>query len=727
LKKDFLLEIGSENLPSGYISQAIEQLRKGFEELFKANRIDFESIKTFSTPLRLVVLARGVSTKQSSTEEKVVGPPVKVGVDKNGNFTKAAIGFAKSQGVEVGSLKKIETERGKYLAVIKKKKGRKTEVVLAESIPDVIASVRFPKVMKWDGSGFRWPRPVRWVLAIFGSKVIKFRLGEIDADNKTCISIYRGIYKGVRSVEGYFEVLEKDGIIIDQDERKSIVSRKGKLAAKRSGGVLVEDEDLLETVTNMLERPVAIVGSYSEDFLKLPRDVIVTALKSHQKYFSVERKDGSGLLPRFVAFADGADRNLAGIRAGYERVLQARLDDAVFYFNEDTSYPIDEMAEKLRGIVWLEGLGTVFQKGIRLEKLGVKIFREWKGEDKSGENLIRRASRIAKADLASEMVKDGKEFTLLQGYIGREYAKISGENREICEAIYEHYLPRFSGDSLPHSITGTVLALADKLDTIAGCFVLGLEPTGSQDPYALRRNAMGVIRIMIEKEIPVSLKILLGESLKLVLKDVTEGKRSRNKEEILNSIMTFFQQRLNVSLRSDGADYDLVNSATSAPWENPLAVKRLVDELQKRRNAGNLEPLVLAIKRIGNILPKRVKESFSAKRGFLSLKGFVNRDEALLEVSSALFEEESERKFFLAMSEASRKLSNIMNDYLRFHEAIYIFETLIPNINEYFDRVLVNCDDEKLRKNRHNFLSRTNEVFSLFCDFSQISGERSAG
>jgi len=725
LRKDLLLEIGSENLPSGYIFQATEQLRKGFEELLQSNRIDFESIKIFSTPLRLVVLAKGVNAKQNSTEEKIIGPPVKVGIDEDGNFTKAAIGFAKSQGVEVGSLKKVETGRGKYLAVIKKKRGRKTEVVLAESIPGVITSVRFPKVMKWDGSGFRWPRPVRWVLAIFGRKVIKFSLGEVDASNKTCISIYRGIYIKVKSVEEYFKILEKYGIILDQNERKSVVARKARFAAKRSGGVLVEDEDLLETVTNMLERPVAIVGSYSEDFLKLPRDVIVTALKSHQKYFSVERKDGNGLLPRFVAFADGADRNLSGIRAGYERVLQARLDDAVFYFNEDTSYPIDEMAEKLRGIVWLEGLGTVFHKAIRLEKLGVRIFREWRGEDKSAENLIRRASRIAKADLASEMVKDGKEFTLLQGYIGREYAKISGENREICEAIYEHYLPRFSGDSLPHSTTGTILALADKLDTIAGCFVLGLEPTGSQDPYALRRNAMGVIRIMIEKEIPVSLKGLLGEALKLVLEDVTEGKRSGDREEILNSIMSFFQQRLNVSLRSDGADYDLVNSATSAPWENPLAVKRLVDELQKRRNAGNLEPLVLAIKRIGNILPKQMKRSFSARRGLLSLKGFVKRDESLLDVSSALFKEGPESKFFMAMSEASKELSDIVNDYIRFHKAISIFETLIPIINEYFDKVLVNCDDEKVRRNRHNFLCRTNDVFSLFCDFSQISGERS--
>ncbi|HSG28219.1 MAG TPA: glycine--tRNA ligase subunit beta, partial [Candidatus Krumholzibacterium sp.] len=555
MKSEYLLEIGCENLPSGYIGGALEQLRACFESGLSGERIEFDSLAVSGTPNRLVAHVKGIATQQSSSVETVPGPPVSVAIDGEGKFTKAAAGFARREGVAPEDLERISTERGEYLAIVRKITGKDTGAVLSEMVPGWISGIRFPKVMKWEESGFRFARPVRWILSLFGDRVLEFRVGPVTSAGVTRLSPYFEQFVGIDSVAQYFDTLSSAGIVLDQEERKRTVAGLAAKAATEAGGRLVEDDELCGMVANLVESPVVMSGSFDPGFLRLPREVIVTALKSHQRYFSVEDAEGN-LKPSFIAFADGATRNAKEITRGYERVLQARLADAGFYFHEDSSRPIEEMADKLRDIVWLEGLGTLREKSERIASLASKIIAGAGMSGGEAETYAGRAAQLIKADIASEMVKDGKEFTLLQGYIGREYSRISGEPEVVSEAIYEHYFPRFSGDRLPEGQTGTVLSLADRFDTIAGCFIQGLGPTGSQDPYALRRHAISILRILIEKRIELGIDRTLRESFSLFVPG-RDGSRKDEMETLRLKAMELFGQRLLGMLRSEGFDHDL--------------------------------------------------------------------------------------------------------------------------------------------------------------------------
>ncbi len=721
MKKDFLLEIGCENLPSGYLDDAVAQLERSFRETLKSQRLPFESIGVSGTPNRLVVLVRQLAPMQETKVETVTGPPVSVAVDKDGNYTRAALGFAEREGIEPGSLKKISTGKGEYLAVERKISGRAAGTILAENVPALISGVRFPKAMKWDGSGFRFARPVRWVLALFGDAVIKIKVGNVVSSDSTGLSPFSRERVGVDGIADYFSVLKKHGILLDNAERKKQVSAMAARAAAETGGHLVEDDGLCSMVSNLLESPVVMSGKFDRSFLELPREVIVTALKSHQRYFSVEGA-GGGLKPAFIAFADGATRNKKEIVKGYERVLQARLADARFYFNEDTSVPLGKMAEKLEGIVWLEGLGTLRQKAERLGGLCGWLLERIETVEPGIEETTARAARLAKADLASEMVKDGKEFTLLQGYIGREYARASGEPDPVCEAIYEHYFPRFSGDRLPEGEAGTLVSIADKLDTIAGCHIQGLGPTGSQDPYALRRQAISILRIMIERRLAVSLREAAARGIDIfreegLLPGDEDGRR------VLAEVLDLFAQRFNTMLRGEGYDHDLVTSVLSSPWEVPYAVRDAVRGLQEMRGNGSLADFILAMKRVINIIPKERRERISGASGRTALEGLAERDESRLGVKRSLFSEKEEQLFFDAACDAASRLARLElpAETARFLE---ILPGIIPAVNAYFDKVMVNCDDAAVRENRLSFLTDLYKAFGLFCDYSQIAGEQ---
>ncbi|HER44037.1 MAG TPA: glycine--tRNA ligase subunit beta, partial [Candidatus Eisenbacteria bacterium] len=505
-------------------------------------------------------------------EERIVGPPASVALADGGGYTKAGEGFARSQGVPVGRLVTVETDRGEYIAVVKRIRGRAVSSILRERIPEIVASVRFPKVMKWDSSGMRFARPIRWILALHGRKVPRLEIGGLSSGRKTRLSPFLEKGIGVASTSDYLPLLEEHGIILDGGERGGEVLRMAREKAEEHGGRLVEDDELVGIVSNLLESPVALAGRFDASFLGLPREVVVTALKSHQRYFSVE-DDSGALKPLFIAFADGARRNLGEIVKGYERVLQARLADAEFYYREDTGLPLSELSMRLDRIVWLERLGTLAEKAARIEALALFI-RERAGV--GGDELdgrIRRAARLAKADLASEMVKDGKEFTKLQGYIGREYALASGEEPEVADAIFEHYLPRFSGDRLPGTDTGAILSVADKLDTIAGCFMIGLEPSGSQDPYALRRQAFGVLRILLERRMTIPLADLIGESVGLYRDAAEEGRGGVDAAAARERVRAFLGSRFSGMLRDEGFDHDIVRALLSAPWVHPFEVR----------------------------------------------------------------------------------------------------------------------------------------------------------
>jgi glycyl-tRNA synthetase beta chain len=719
VKKDFLLEIGCENLPSAYLDEMIEQARKLFDEGIRAERIPCDEIVAMGTPKRIVVLARGLTVKQENAEEKIVGPPVKIAVAADGSFTKAAEGFAKSQGVASSALVRVETPKGAYLAVVKRIKGRSTASILRERLPQWIEAIRAPKTMRWTSGGMRFARPVRWILCLFGEDVVKMKVGDLVAGRRTRLSPLFEKSIPVKSTDDYFSLMRGSGIVLEPAARRDAVRAAAVSSARSRGGALVEDEELVGIVANLLESPVAMEGKYDEVFLALPREVIVTALKSHQRYFSVAGPGGK-LIPHFVAFADGARRGPGNIVKGYERVLRARLDDAVFYYREDTSRPFEEMALKLGSIIWLEGLGSLAEKASRIEALALWMASASGIAEEKLERSIRRSALLAKADLASEMVKDGKEFTALQGYIGREYARVSGENEEVAEAIYEHYLPRFAADRMPRGETSALLALADKIDTITGCFVMGLEPSGSQDPYALRRHAMGVLRILIARRSALPLPKMLDRSVGL-FEDALKG-APRGRGELLAQLREFYAQRLNTIVRGEGVDHDLAAAVLASPWEHPHAVKDMADELAGLRKSGELSAFVSAMKRVTNIIPRTLRDGYTEEAGMIALEAFSTGREAGLGFSRALFLVDAEKKLNDEMSLACGKLLEVKRSG-QVQRSIGILKGIVPYINKFFDDVMVNCEDEKIRDNRIAFLTSSYKVVMLFCDFARIAGE----
>jgi glycyl-tRNA synthetase beta chain len=720
--KDLLLEVSCENIPSVYIEGALDQLESRFARFLEDERIPHESLYVSGTPNRLVVHIRGLAAKQESTEERIIGPPASVALTPEGGYAKAAEGFARSQGVSLDEISRIETEKGEYIAVIKKIKGRSTSILMREQIPGIIDSLRFPKVMRWDSSGQRFARPIRALLALYGESVLKVALsGGLRAGRKTRVSPFFENWDEIKTIPGYYEYLEQHKIILDSETRRSKVLSMARGAARRSGGVLVEDDDLVHIVANLLETPVPLVGEFDSAFLELPREVIVTALKSHQRYFSVSDEKG-GLKPIFIAFADGIGANKREIVKGYERVLQARLADAEFYYREDTANPMDRLSDKLSGIVWLEKLGTLAQKGERMERLGHYIVTTAGIGGKAIEEDVSRSAILAKADLASEMVKDGKEFTLLQGYIGREYARVSGESEEVAEAIFEHYLPRFAGDMIPSTNTGAILAVADKIDTVVGCFLVGLEPTGSQDPYALRRQTVGLLRILSERRLSVPIGGLVAKSVSLFEEEGIVEQAGPEEGDAPAKVRQFIESRLNVMLREGGYDYDLAQALLSAPWEYPFAAEEMARELQEMRHRGELFPFVLAMKRIINILPKDKRGPVSHSKGFGALRALSRRDEEHLGFSSGLFEEDSESELYAQVASCAGRLAELI-DNKEFSRIFSVMSGIVPSVDHYFDEVLVNCEDEAVRANRLGFLSNLRSAFGALCDFSAIAGE----
>ena len=720
MKNDFLLEIGCENLPSGYIDGALRQLEETFSRELRSLRVEYDSLYVTGTPNRLVVYLKGLPVKQEGSVTTVTGPPVSVAVAADGSWTKAAEGFAGKQGVTVEALIRLKTDRGEYLAVKVEEKGRPVDAVLREMVPGWISSLRFPKVMKWDSTDLRFARPVRWVMSLLGDKPLKFALGGLTSVPETRLSPYSEEKVTLEGQNHYFDVLKKARIILDRDEREEKVRRDAKKAAEDSGGLLVEDAELCAMVANLVESPVAMAGSFERKFLELPREVIVTALKSHQRYFSVQSENGK-LRPDFIAFADGARKNRAEILKGYERVLQARLEDAGFYYREDTSISLEEMSGRLDGIVWLEGLGTLADKAGRTASLAGWICRAWRPGDNDLVGRVERAARLAKADLASEMVKDGKEFTKLQGYIGREYARVSGEEDEVADAIFEHYLPRYAGDLLPSADTGTVLALADRLDTITGCFIQGFEPTGSQDPYALRRQAVGILRICSKGKIPLDIPEALAFGL-VQYGEEAVASSGRSPRELLEGMIDLFSQRLNTTMRGEGYDYDLVAAVLTAPWQYPTVAEGMVRRLQEMRETGRLQDFVLAMKRIVNILPKEFRRPVARDEGDSALAELAGRDDAGGSFDPDFFTEESEKTLFDEASNAFGRLLALETAEL--DSSVEVISGLVPAVNSYFDEVLVNCEDESVRKNRIAFLLVLSRGSRRFCNFLEIVADQ---
>ena len=552
MKNYFLLEIGVEELPSRFVESTLAQIKENLQKSLTENRVEFGDIETYATPRRLTFVINKISDKQANLEEEVKGPSKKIAVDDDGNFTRPALGFMKSKGLAESDVYFKQVGKDEYLFGTLKEEGKSTDEVLKEIVPEAIKGVTFPKAMRWGGKNMKFARPIRWMVALLNDETLPIDLEGIIASNVTKGHRFLGAKEiEVNSIEEYFEALKNNYVVLDQNIRKETIKTQSEEVAKSLGGVVEIEDDLLEEITYLVEYPTAFYGEFDKDYVKLPKEVVTTPMKDHQRYFPVS-EDGK-LLPYFIAVRNGGDNRLDLVKAGNEKVLEARLADALFFYKEDIKKPLESFVENLKTVVFQAKLGTVYDKTLRIEKLVEDIVDTL--DEKEILNDAMRAAKLCKADLVTNMVF---EFTELQGVMGREYAKVCGENDAVAEAIFEHYLPRFAGDILPETKAGIALSIADKLDSIAGFFAIGIKPSGSQDPYALRRQALGILSILLDKKLDINLEKLVGDALD------NYDNLEFNKAEVVAQIMDFFTERVKNLFKDLGIRYDVIDAVLSS-------------------------------------------------------------------------------------------------------------------------------------------------------------------
>ena len=714
--KDLLLEIGCENLPPAAIRPAFEQLAGDAARKLDELRLPYESIYATGAPRRLLLVVRALAGAQTEKTEVVTGPPVSKAYDEKGVLTATAVGFARSHGVDAARLERVRTERGEYAGFSKKLSCARTPALLREALPALAAGLKFPKTMRWEKSLVRFARPVRWIVCLYGETVVPFEIAGVKSGRITYSQPWLDSRRyAVKNADHYFATLRRAGIVVDHAERRASIGSLAKNAAARRSFEVIEDPDLIDELTFMLESPVVFMGGFDKGYLGLPPEVVATAMKAHQRYLALRAK-GKKLVPFFLAFTEGKRRSPAVVRAGNERVLRARLEDALFYWKEDLSAGIEGLSRKLGSIVFMEGLGTLRDKSERLYSVARLADGMWPEGERIPAEQVRRAAMLVKADLASEMVKDGKEFTLLEGLIGSHYASEAREGAEVVAAIREHYLPRSPSDPLPKTRLASVLGIADRVDTLAGCFLAGLSPTGSQDPYALRRQAMGLVR-MLEHHPQVSIAPLVRAAVDGYTAMGLGGKRDPG--EVVSQVEDFIRTRSETFLRDKGIAPDVVLAVGAVAWSTPGVAYTRSKAMERLRGDRAFELLVTGAKRVGNILPREMKV-YGAP--WDAIEGVWVRGETLpggAPFDATRFDDEEERALHEAIREAVPRIGTADSsaDYAT------VFSTLSqlgPAIDRYFDHVLVNSPDPLLRTNRHRFLAAVFALFSKYADFSHI-------
>jgi glycyl-tRNA synthetase beta chain len=686
--KELLLEIGTEEIPAGFVSQALSDLEDLARKELEANRIDFQGARTFGTPRRLVLFIESLSEKQRDVEVKKTGPSKQAAFDSKGNPTKAAIGFAKSQSVPVESLKVIQTEKGDYLFAVKEEPGKPIIEFLPFLFPKLVLSIPFQKSMRWAEVPIRFARPIHWILALFGGEVVPFEVGNVRSGNITYG--HRFMHPGaieVKDFKSYLQKMREVFVIVDPAERKEKIEEEMIREGASVSGRVLEDEELLNEVNFLVEYPVALCGSFDPAFLSLPREVVIHSMKEHQRYFPME--DGHGvLLPHFVCISNTNPRDRKIVVEGNERVLKARLSDAEFFFRDDLKIPLEKRLEELKKVVFQMKLGTSYEKVMRFTQLALFVCKQI---DPKLRETVERASLLSKADLVTGMVG---EFPKLQGIVGREYARLSGEKPEVYEAIYEHYLPAFAGDRLPSSPVGDIVSIADKLDTIVGSFGVGLVPTGTADPFGLRRQALGIIRIILEKKYPLSLIELIEESERQL-----RGKMERPLEEVKQEVLEFFRVRYQNLLLDKGYPFDVIEAAISVSFGELLDAQHRIDALKAARALKDFESVLIGFKRAMNIL-----------------KGYSSRKE----VDLSLLSEAAEKSLHQCFLRAREKIELHLTQR-SYESAIAEMTQMKKPIDEFFDRVMVMVEDEKIRNNRLALLNEIGQLFLEIADFSKLT------
>ncbi len=689
---NILLEIGSEEIPAGYIAPALSFLSSEFVQKLDIARISHGKVKTYGTPKRLAVEIEDVDSRQSSLEMEVMGPPVRIGYDATGKQTVAAEKFAEKLNLSPDQLRIKDTPKGQYLFASVVESGLDTITILQTLMPELILSIPFPKVMKWGDLSIQFTRPIHSVLALYGENIVPFDTGNI-LSNRFALG-HRFMSPGkiyIPRPSEYVSSLRSAHVIAEISERKELVKKEISGIAENLGGRVSPDSELLDTVTNLVEYPVAVAGRFDPEFLELPEEVLITSMREHQKYFAVIDKN-ERLMPCFIAVNNTRAKNMDVVANGHERVLRARLRDAQFFYRSDLEIPMEFFVDKLKGILFQAKLGTVYEKTMRVQQL-VRFIANEAGLDSCGIKLAERASLLSKADLVSHMVV---EFPKLQGIMGRVYAAISGEPDSVSLAIEEHYRPTSSGGKLPETLTGSIVSIADKIDSICGCFSIGLIPTGASDPYALRRQAVGIIQIMLNRNFSFSFSQLLETSLRIYDKF--------DNDQILKTvsdIQTFFQNRMSFLLAESGFAKDSIAAVLSASSDNIPNVWKRVQALEELKTAPDFEPLATAFKRVVNIIRKT--EIDSTQR-----------------INSSLFQDPSETVLY----DTYQTVRNLVIRHMEngdFTTALQNIASLRTPVDAFFDSVLVMTDDKEIRNNRLTLLRHITSLFDSIADFTKIS------
>ena len=683
MSKTLLLEIGTEEVPAhvmpGILSQLKENAAKTFEEL----RIEYKNIKTLGTPRRSALLVEGLAEQQADLSKENRGPAVNIAFDADGNPTKAAQGFARGQGVKP---EELVTKDG-YVYAMVHEKGGQTVDLLGETLKGLVDGLNFPNNMHWADLDYKFIRPLRWLVALYGQDVIDFEVANVKSGRTS--RGHRFLSEGdfeIANAEDYVEACRKASIIVDQNERCEMIRQQIAEVAAANGGQAEVNEDLLEEVLYLVEYPTALCGKFDEKYLALPAEAVITPMRDHQRYFPV-LKDGQ-LLPLFITIRNGGKEHLETVQHGNERVLRARLEDAQFFFDEDRKKTLEQHGEKLKTVVFQDGLGTIYDKALRLEVLAGYIADAIGANEQDKKDAV-RAAKLAKADLVTGMVT---EFTELQGVMGREYALLDGETKAVAQAIDEHYMPRFAGDSQPASVAGRIVSLADKIDTIVGTFSRGLIPTGSQDPFALRRQALGIVNMLKEAQYHISLSQLVAKAMEL-LKIADAGQQAK----LQNDVADFMKLRLKNVLADAGIRYDVVD-----------AVFVTVDDIYGvflRANAVNeavkqdMEKTIQAFVRTGNIARKA--------------------EDVQAAVEADLLAEQVEKDLYKAYEDTTSKVEKEVaaQDYAG---AIATLSQLAAPIDAFFDGVMVMDKDEKIKNNRLGLLKLVVNLICQVADFSKI-------
>lgn len=709
-----LFEIGTEEIPAKFMPGILKQLKELAAAKMQELRIPFEDITVYGTPRRMAFIAGGVAETQADVVVEAKGPSVKIAY-VSGAPSKAAQGFARGQGVDVKDL----VVRDNYVYAVKHLAGQPVVELLPGLLMDILTSLSFPKTMRWADYEIRFVRPIRWMVALFGDQIIpveicgvksgKFSMGhrfmqqslKAAAESQGLLSaalskVGNKVYSALAGVKGaveipsagdYKKVMYDNFVMVDQDERRALILQQIKDLAAQNGGEAEINEDLLEEVNYLVEWPTALCGKFEEKFLSLPKECIITPMREHQRYFPVLDEDGN-LLNKFITVRNGGSEHLDIVTHGNERVLRARLSDAEFFFNEDRATKLEDRLEKLKTVSFQEGLGNMYDKSERLVKMAEML--RFAINTPVDEEELRRCALLCKTDLVTGMVI---EFTELQGVMGREYALLDGEKPEVATGIFEHYLPRFAGDALPATTIGRIVGIGDKLDNICATFSRGLAPSGSQDPYALRRQALGVINILLDANYHISLaKIIAGTLYLLDIKPEETGK-------LVPQIMEFFKQRLRNLLMDQGIRYDVID-AVFADKRNDDMVDLAVrcKALAAYIEAGNAEPLVQVSVRVSNLCKKIEKE---------------------VAISGALFKDESENKLHEVVAAVSKEIipEIVLYDYAAVFKA---GEKVIEPVNTFFDNVMVMDEDENVKNNRLAMLEEVRGIVNAVGDLSLL-------